>query len=229
MSSSDLDKQLNQPDEFQTFWAKVAQLFKKYEKQTYALLIAIALVWAGIWGWSQYQLMQEKAAWQAYESARGRFATLDTSTPEKKAQYRTQAVTALNQVIAEHPKTGAADQAHLEIGAILADQGKFKEAADHYRIFLNSLPKNDPMRRVTAQALGQCYEGQGDMAAAEEWYSQLAAWPETADLGLWNLARVQALSGKKEQAKANYNKLLAEHPQSRFAAQVQARLLDLNG
>ncbi len=225
MATRELDKSLGQPDEFQSFWAKTAKWFKQYEKYVYAVVIAAAVVWAGVWGWGQYRHSQEAAAWTAYEAMVGRIDKLDKSNQDA---FKQKAAAGLKQIISDYPDSAAAAQAHLELGAILAEQGSYELALTHYLAFLNQLPEDDPMRRMVVQAAGQCYEGKKDLAAAAEWYRKLAADPELADLGLWNLARVQALSGDKEQAKKTYRKLLADHPDSIYTSQVHDRLVALN-
>lgn len=228
MEATELEKALEQEDKFASFWAQVIRWFKKYEKPIYAIVTVAVVAYLAFWGYGQWQLSKEKAAWNEYEAV---LLTLNQRNPADKAaaeKARDEAAAALTKLAGQFPAAAAGEQAGLELGALAATKGDYKTALGHYQAFYATLDKGDPMKLMMSQAIGQCYEGLKDWTNAAQWYGKLAAEDQTAALGLWNLARVAELSGDKAKAKDTYAKLLKDHAASAYSSRVKDRLAVLS-
>jgi len=218
---------LKQDDEFVSFWMKVIGFIYQHKNYFYIALAVVVAAGLVIWGLTYYRGKVEAGAWAAYESIMDQPpAQSEDAAQIKEAKEKTQAD--LIALIGERSGTKAALQAHLELAGMAAQESDYPRAIEHYEIFLKGLPAHDPIRPATAQAIGQVYEAMGDLAKAAEWYHRVAESAELADLGLWDLGRVQELAGQKEEARKTFQRLLNQHPNSIYASVVQQRLLNLD-
>jgi hypothetical protein len=83
------------------------------------------------------------------------------------------------------------------------------------------------------KVLGQCVgadQNRGQFARGSQdagLTGKSLASHQLADLGLWDLGRVQALAGQKEEARKTFQRLLNQHPNSIYTSVAQQRLLSL--
>lgn len=220
---------LKTEDRFVSFWKRAYSYLDRYQNHILIVILIVAAIWAGVWGWSKYRQRVEGLAWGAYEQIVLANSAPPQATEAEKAQARGRMIQGLTQLIDERGQTKGASQAHLKLGAIMSEEGDFEGAASHYQTFLDGLRPDDPLRPIVAEALGRCFEALGQYNLAAEWYRRVAAAADLADLGLWDLGRVLELSGQKEEAIKTYLQLTARHPDSAYASLVHDRLFELGG
>ncbi|MBW1712689.1 MAG: tetratricopeptide repeat protein [Deltaproteobacteria bacterium] len=212
---------LKKEDQFISFWKRVYGFYDQHQKQFLAGLAGLVVAAAAVWGWIAFQNHLQAKAWDEYEAVLAEFSS--------KTGGQDQALKALSDIIDRHPGTKAGDQARLEMAALAAHEGDFELAVKYYLAFWDSLKPDDPLRPAVADALGHCFEAQGKFDEAAQWYATVTKNPRLADLGLWNLARVQELSGQRQLAAETYRRLLTEHPDSVYVSLANDRLIDLEG
>jgi predicted negative regulator of RcsB-dependent stress response len=210
-------------DRFQTFWRKTYQFYLNRRTQFLGLVAAVVVIGLAVWGWNAFQSYREGQAWLDYEAV---LAKISKESPE---QAKEQAVNDLKELIQRRSGSKAADQARLKLAALAVDREDFEEAIKQYLAFRESLERDDPLRPAVADALGHCFESAGKLEESAQWYTTVSLNERLADLGLWNLGRVQELAGKKDEARATYQKLLDKHPNSVYSSPVYDRLVELKG
>jgi len=210
-------------DRFQAFWRQAYQFYLHRQTQFLGFVAAVVVIGLAVWGWNVFQGYREAQAWGDYEAV---LAKISQESPE---QAREVAVKDLNGLIERRSGSKAADQARLELAALAAARDDFEEAIKHYLAFRESLERDDPLRPAVADALGHCFEAAGKLEEAAQWYTTVSLNERLADLGLWNLGRVQELAGKKDESKATYQKLLDQHPNSVYSSPAYDRLVELKG
>ena len=210
-------------DRFQTFWRKVYQLYLDHQTGFLVAVAGVVAIGLAVWGWTAFQSYREAQAWLDYETV---LVKISQEPPE---QAQEQAVTELQGLLQRRPGSKAADQARLELAALAVERDDFEGAIQYYLAFRESLERDDPMRPAVADALGHCFESAGKLEEAAQWYTTVSLNESLADLGLWNLGRVQEMAGKEEEARATYQKLLDNHPQSAYSSRAYDRLVGLKG
>jgi len=203
---------------------RLVQLYKTHQKRIFLGLAIVIAAGLAVWGYSLYRQRVEGQAWAAYESI---LLGLDAKWNPSDEASRNKIIGQLEELVKSHAGTEAALHSHLELGWLLYRAKNYQAASEHYRAALGQLKPDDPLQPVLAQALGECAEAQGQYDQAAEWYRQTAASPQLKTSGLWNLARVYELAGRKEEARQTYQQLLQEKPDAEHVSQVYDRLIRL--
>lgn len=136
-----------------------------------------------------------------------------------------QALSAVNEIADNFSGTGAAQFALVFGGDVLFPQGKYKEAISFYsKAVERADPKTLQPVALNDLAIAQFADGQPAEAAktAERF---LSSFPEhfLAPQVHMTLARSLAAQGQTEAAKAAYQKIALQYPDTSFAAEATAR------
>jgi len=149
-----------------------------------------------------------------------------TATPEARAR----AIAALQLVLTQHGRSSAAAQAAYELGNLQYQGGDYAAARGAYELAL-AKGASGSLKTLSASGVGYTWEAQKDYAHAVTAYDAAARglkpkqfyYEET----LLDLARAQGLVGKPGEARATYERLLKDLPDSRRAPDIRARIAAL--
>jgi tetratricopeptide (TPR) repeat protein len=190
-----------------------------------AALGVLVLVGGGIWFW---QASAESQASAAYAAALTRAHV--AATRNAPAEARATAVRELEATLASYPSAGLAAQAALELGGLRFTDGQYGPARSAYEISA-ARAGSGTLRALARTGLGAAWEAERNFANAAEAYRTALADLKPKEFlyedTLLNLARVQELGGKKDDAIASYRRLLKDVPQTRRGEDVRARLASL--
>jgi hypothetical protein len=197
----------------------------------YILQWVIVASVVGVAGYMFYVSRTEKKAGNAsgtlisaVEAERGRVIPEDKRTDEDKRFDPTRvfatsderlnaALTSYNQVIDQHPGTGAAMLAKLGQAGVLLDKRDFGHALDAYNAVLASpLAAADlDVKGRAIEGLGLAKEGKGDLDGALATFGDLAKIDAKGfkELAKYHQARIHLAKGDKEKAKELLKELLA--------------------
>jgi TolA-binding protein len=186
-----------------------------------------ALVVLGLAGW----------LWLRSEDARGQAAlaatvelVLQAEGPQATADARTRAIAALQLVLAQHGRTSAAPQAAYQLGNLQYQAGDYGAARAAFEIAL-AKGATGSVRTLAASGIGYTWEAQKNYSNAVAAYAALTREGGPKQFffedALLDLARAQALAGQPAEARATYERLLKDVPDSRRAPDVRARLAEL--
>jgi TolA-binding protein len=175
--------------------------------------------------------------WLRAEDARGQAALAATADlvqqadgPQATGDARQQAIVSLQTLLAEHSRSSAAAQAAYQLGNLQYQAGNYGAARGAYEIAL-AKGATGSLRILAASGVGYTWEAQKNYANAVTAYAALArdAGPRQFlfEETLLDLARAQALAGKPAEARATYERLLKDAPDTRRASDIRARIAEL--
>jgi len=231
-------------DEFVDFWSK---LYKKTEPYMRAILLTIGsavVVWFlvyGISGWMEHK--SQAAAEQFGKAVKIYDADLITDETAPKGEdetprFKTEkeradaAFAALDELNKKWSGSDVARDSLVFRAGILFDLGRYPEATDTYRKFLDQLKNKDvPLAALAKEGIGLSLEAQGKLDEALTAYTQLE--PSSGDFykdrAMYAQARIYQKKGDKEKAKSIYQQILTKQPQTMLKDEIQTRLASLEG
>lgn len=189
------------------------------------VVVVVAVLVLAVWLWMRTEDARGQAALAAsadlVQQADGPLATGDA---------RQKAIAALQQVLAQHGRTSAAPVAAYQLGNLQYQSGDYAAARGAYELAL-AKGATGSVRTLAASGVGYTWEAQKNYANAVTAYEALVRQESPRQFffeeALIDLARAQALAGKPTDAVATYERLLKEAPDTRRAADVRARIAEL--
>jgi hypothetical protein len=137
----------------------------------------------------------------------------------------------LEQVREEYPRTAAAEVAAVQLGRLRLEAGDEPGARQLWEAFLDDHDDHLLAGAVRTSLLDLDRRG----GKAEQVATQLQGWldgkdkPLPEDVLLYELAITQEQLGRTEEARAAYQRIGAEYPDSPFASKASARMRELGG
>ena len=146
----------------------------------------------------------------------------------------------IEELQSEYGSTGVAKQGGLMAADALFELGKYAEAAEHYRAYIDHGGPDDLV--ITARE-GLAYALEGQAMAAKDAAARQAALEKALgafeamqpkadgarrDEALFHQARVLASLGRTDDAVKRFEQVLADHPSSTLKEDVELRLLALH-
>lgn len=231
--------ELRQPDQFVSFWTKVAQGIAKQRRALLAGIIAALVVLGGIEG--SRALFAHQAADRARDFGRidavaaapllgeTETAPADEFPPRFKSdkERKEAAIKESDAFLAKHGGSRLKDAALLLKAGYLMDVGRASEALPLYQ---EIAPRIAPGYQFLAQeGLGYAYEATGNVDKALEAYNALAQAAEQQggfyrDRALFNKARLLEKKGSAKDAEAIYKEIVQKHPTTALRDEVNDRL-----
>ncbi len=188
---------LKKPDEFLTFSAKTIIFAKDHSRELQYLgigLLVLAILGLGI---NTYLNHIDKAGQSAYNMAY--YALHKNADLENNRDNSEDIERLFNRVIDEYRISKAARLALPQLAYVNFLQGRYEEAIDHYRKFLEEMP-NDPYQSLARMALAVCYEEKGEFEKAIETLALLVSGRDDffKQQAMLSMARIYRIMGKEE-------------------------------
>jgi tetratricopeptide (TPR) repeat protein len=143
-------------------------------------------------------------------------------TPEKKKDYEQK----ISAVISGHEGTTAAAQAALKLARWKFDEGRLDESLGDYTRALEVARKSDNVlfAAMAYEGIGSVQEAQRNFEGALKTYGDALALKDNPlkPLAYFGQARVQTALGKQAEAKAAYEEVLKQFPNSRYERRARA-------
>lgn len=190
------------------------------------VVVALGLVATAGWLWMRTAESHGQAALagaaEAVQQAEG---------PQATAEARQKAIGLLQAVLAEHGRSTAATQAAYQLGNLQYQAGAYAAARAAYEIAL-AKGATGSLRTLSASGVGYTWEAEKNFANAVTAYDAAARGLGPKQFffeeALLDLARAQALAGKPAEARATYERLLKDAPETRRAEDIRGRLAALD-
>lgn len=175
--------------------------------------------------------------WYRSQEARGMAAFADASSlvdqaeaPQADPEARQRAVTALEALIAAHPRLSAIPQAAYELGNLKYRSGQLAQARAAYELAL-ARGASGSVKALAQMGVGYTWEAEknyGNAARAFEAAGKgLSAKDFMYEEALMAQARALDLAGKSGAALDIYQRLAREQPQGRYADELRNRIASL--
>jgi tetratricopeptide (TPR) repeat protein len=143
--------------------------------------------------------------------------------PQQAAQVRQEAVTAVEDILQNSPRTSATPWALLQLGSLQADGGNWAAAARAFSDLSTNYPKSEPVAAARA-ALATSMEGLGKYKEAAAIYKDLAGGEQP--YYLLSAGRCLELAGEPDAARQFYEKLRDLKTTDEDLVQMAAARLD---
>ena len=192
---------------------------------TATAVVLLAALGAGGWWWYRTEQRKVLAAWAQIETR-----LITARGPEAARDQRTAAIAEVEQFLAAHRSSAVAPLAAYDLGNLRFATGQYAAARVAYELALAR--RASPTVRMLAQSeIAASWEAERDFAKAANLYQGLLADLQPNDFlyeqTLLDLARVQALAGRRDDAVATYERLLKDLPGSPRVDEARARLASL--
>jgi tetratricopeptide (TPR) repeat protein len=190
-----------------------------------AVVVVLGLLATGAWLWHAAQVQRGNSAYGA-ALMRARPGETPDAGPEVKAT----AAADLERALADYPSHPMAGQAAYTLGNLRFDVGQYDKARAAWQI---AAAKSSPgtVATLARAGIGYAWEAERKFAEAGRVFEEEAARLKPADFYyeevLFDLARVQELSGKKDAAVATYRRILKDVPKTVRAEEVRSQLASL--
>jgi tetratricopeptide (TPR) repeat protein len=189
------------------------------------VVLVVAMLVAGGWLWLRTEDNRGQAALAAAADV-----VQQAEGPTATTEARQRAIATLQLVLTQHGRSAAAAQAAYELGNIQYQGGDYAAARGAYEIAL-AKGATGTLKTLSASGVGYTWEAQKDYPHAVTAYESTTRGLQPRQFyfeeALLDLARAQALAGKPAEARATYERLLKDVPESRRAQDIRARIAAL--
>lgn len=186
------------------------------------VVLALLIVAAGLWAWMAAQQRQGAAA---YADVLARL-----QGPVTAPEVRAAALVDLEGVLQRYPSHPMAAQGAYELANTRFAARQFAQARAAYEVAAAKSGGDGTVQRLALAGIGYAWEAERDFGQAAQSFQRavapLAKGQFLYEELLVDLARVQELAGRRDDAVKTYRKVL-EDPKSRRSDDVRARLATL--
>ncbi len=226
-------KELKQPDEFLSFWARTYQWVRHHEKEFLVGLACLLTIAAAAWAVSAHARNRQERASRLLARAQallGPVTTPGSGEDQKPADRADQALPLLQKLVEDFDGTKASRVGRLLLARIRFNRGQYDAAIDAYREFLRAGGEPSDLRVMAWEGLAYAYEAKGEYEKAAEYYEKLTSEQGVPTRG-WaylGLGRCYERLGRVQQAAEAYEALLREDPGHPEATVAKANLSRLS-
>ncbi|MFB0518089.1 MAG: tetratricopeptide repeat protein [Acidobacteriota bacterium] len=239
MSPKRITRKQMKRDEFISTVQKLVNLGILYRKQLALVIVAVVVVTLAVFGWRYYRHQQELKASALLSSAIKEFHTPITQPAETSSEDSAaspsftsqeekcrQVLPSFQKVIDSYPRSFSAAQARYYQGVcyLLLDQYE-----DAVKAFQNSFKKTSDrfIKALSLMSLAHSYDAMGNYQQAAELYRdnfKALSRVVPKELVLLDLGKYYEKSDQKNEAMAQYQRIIDEFPESQYKDEAQDRL-----
>lgn len=200
-------RELEEPDKFMVFVAKIMQFGQTHKQQisiALSIAVAVAVVTAGVF----------------YASARAEVKASDMLARVVVPKGSSNApVDAYKAVYEKFPRTISGKLAGLRYADHVRLSGDAAAAIEIYKKLVKGLADRPTFHHLALIGLGHAYETAGDDKAAAGCFEKVMAGPSTGQMetALFNLARIYDRMGETEKSRKLFARIVSEYPESMYA------------
>lgn len=188
-------------------------------------VLLVAVLGAGGWWWYRAEQRQVLATWAQIETR-----LITARGPQGAPEQRAALITEVEQFLNANRSSTVTPLAAYDLGNLRFATGQYPAARVAYELAL-ARGASPTIRTLARSELAATWEAERDFARAADLYQALLRDLQAKEFfyeqTLLDLARTQALAGRRDQAVATYQRLLKDLPGSARADDVRARLAAL--
>ena len=232
-------KKLKEPDDFVSFTQRSVEWALANRVMLIGGFLALGLVVVGVFAYNWYALDAEQKASAAFAKAQETYEAPVVSSPEQALSGKVAAGTfaspaekykaasdGFEKVIKDHGGSRIVSLARYYAGECQLRMESYDKAVEFFEIYLKDAGPDSALASLAVEGIAAAYEAQGKLDEARKQYERLKQEPfiQYKDRGMYHLARMEAVAGKKEAAALIFMQLQEEHPESAFLREAQERL-----
>jgi tetratricopeptide (TPR) repeat protein len=219
-------RDLNDPDEFISFWTKLFDFITAHKVQVSCALGAF-LILLIIGAATLYFLRQsENKAFSLLQDGIAKYQTiLKTEGPDKAYKG---AEKDFQQIIKNYSQRQGGILARLYYADMCYAAKDYDKAITLYNPLLAELNEEPFLKNLVLNGLGYCYEAKKDYKRAAGYFEMVATaqgYP-MKDEALFNLGEMYAAIGNKEKSINAFKKILSDYPESIYTEIVKEKIAE---
>jgi outer membrane protein assembly factor BamD (BamD/ComL family) len=216
---------LKNPDEFLTFYERVALFVREHTGPFKVAGIVVAVALLAYLGITAYLNYVNKKGQTAYNKAYDEFVTVMEKEPGKRDLKKPEEL--FRKVVEDYGFSRVSLLAPSQEAYLEFQEKKYDDAISLYNAFLKKAP--GPIYQSLARlAIAACYEEKGELAMAVDKLKEITARPSSPfkDQAMLGLARVYHLSNQNEKAKEILKEFVESFKDSPLLPEAHAYLAE---
>lgn len=209
-------RDLENPDEFITFWTKLFNIVNEHKIQFlgaltfFCVLIIVAAV-------TVYYLKQSenKAFFLLQQSVAKYQASMKAGNPNKAYQ---EAEKNFGVILEKYSNRKGGKLARLVYADICYDAGDYDKAIANFSKLLEDFNDEPFLKNLVLSSLGYSYNAKKDYKTSAKYFEMIVTTPDynNKDEALFNLGELYAKIGEKDKSIDAFNKILSDHTGSMY-------------
>jgi tetratricopeptide (TPR) repeat protein len=217
-------RDLNNPDEFISFWTKCYDFVIAHQVQVSCALGAFLLLLIIGGAWLYFLKQSENKAFSLLQEGIAKYQTLlKTESPDKAFKG---AGEDFERIIKKYSQRRGGMLARLYYADMCYAAKDYDKAITLYNPLLEEFGDEPFLKNLVLNGLGYCYEAKKDYKTASDYFEMVAAAPgyPIKDEALFNLGEMYAALGKKDKSLTAFKKILSDHPESIYTEIVKEKI-----
>jgi len=209
-------RQLEEPDKFISFTAKIVGIVAKYKTFLLSVAGAIMLIIIAISSFYYYSDRAESKASVMLAKSLAKYEKIKTEQGAVKA-YR-EVSDDFIQIVENNWGKDRAKLAMVMYANICYNAGEFDRATELYNKALSGFENNPFVKNLIFNGIAYSREGKKDYNTAVEYFNKILSGPDDKikDETLFNLGRLYAVMGNKEKSIEAFNKIITDYKDSNY-------------
>jgi predicted negative regulator of RcsB-dependent stress response len=215
---------LKKPDEFITFTAKAFRFAAAYKNQLTGLLIGLIILSLIVAGMRYFSNKAENTAFERLSQSQTKYeALLKEMNPQKALA---EVASDFEAILSNYPTKSGGKLARVIYANMCYKAGRLDEAIALYKESLKDFNAQPFLKNLILSGLGYAYEDKKDFESATRYFDMIVAESDSILKGdaLFNLGRLHAVSGHRDQSIQAYKQLLADPLNSIYIELVKEKL-----
>ena len=217
-------RDLNNPDEFISFWTKLFEFVTAHKVQVSCAVGAFLILLIIGAGFFYYQKKSENKAFSLLQEGIVKYQALLKAEGPEKALKGTEKD--FERIINNYSQRQGGILARLYYADMCYAAKDYDKAITLYNPLLAELADEPFLKNLVLNGLGYCYEAKKDYNTASGYFEMVATSQDypVKDEALFNLGEMYAAAGNKEKSITAFKKILSDYPESIYTEIVREKL-----
>jgi tetratricopeptide (TPR) repeat protein len=217
-------RDLNEPDEFISFWAKLFEFISEYKLIFSSALGVMVFIIIIIVGMVYFIKKSEDKAFALLQQGIITYQTkLKTSTPEKAFL---DVENDWQLIMDRYSKRDGSKLASFIYANMCYTAKKYDKAIEFYKKSLINFNDETFIKNLILNGLGYSYKAKKDFKTAAGYFETIASAPDYTikDEALFNLGELYAAMGDHDKSITAFKRILSDHPGSMYVEIIKERV-----
>jgi tetratricopeptide (TPR) repeat protein len=217
-------RDLNNPDEFISFWTKLFDFVTAHKVQVscaFGALLVLLIIGAASF---YYLRKSENKAFSLLQEGIVKYQSLLKTEGPDKALKGTEKD--FERIINNYSQRQGGILARLYYADMCFSAKEYDKAITLYNPLLAEFKDEPFLKNLVLNGLGYCYEAKKDYKTASGYFEMVATAPDypVKDEALFNLGEMYAAAGNKDKSIRAFKKILSDYPESIYTEIVREKL-----
>ena len=217
-------RDLEQPDEFITFWSQLFKFASEKKVLLSSILGLIAMLIIVVSGIAYYFKKSEDQAFTLLQQAMSNYQTIAESNGPQKAYL--EIGKDFPPILEKYSSRNGGKLARFVYANMCYQAGDYDKAIDLYNQSLVDFQNEPFLKDFVLNSLGYSHKGKKDYKTAAKFFEMVASETYTAvkDEALFNLGGLYARMGNDDKSKNAFKKILSDHMDSMYIEIVKEKV-----